>query len=144
MSNGTADLRSGKVSSERRYTPTHEWIQSVGDPFRMRVGITDFAQKEITDVVFVELPKIGKKVPRGAEAAIIESVKAAFSIYAPMGGEIVGINSAIESNPALVNADPYGAGWLFELKVDNASEWSSLLDENGYRAHLSSGSVGGH
>ncbi len=132
------------MSSERRYTPTHEWIQSFGDPSRMRVGITDFAQKEITDVVFVELPKIGKKVPQGAEAAIIESVKAAFSIYAPMGGEVVGVNSAIESNPALVNADPFGAGWLFELKVDNAQEWNSLLDENGYRALLSSGTGGGH
>jgi glycine cleavage system H protein len=110
----------------------------------MRVGITEFAQKEITDVVFVELPKIGKKVPQGAEVAIIESVKAAFSIYAPMGGEVVAVNGSIESNPALVNADPYGAGWLFELRIDNAAEWDSLLDEKGYQALLSSGTAGGH
>ncbi|MDA8151068.1 MAG: glycine cleavage system protein GcvH [Nitrospiraceae bacterium] len=132
------------MSSERRYTPTHEWIQSFGDASRMRVGITEFAQKEITDVVFVELPKIGKKVPQGAEVAIIESVKAAFSIYAPMGGEVVAVNGSIESNPALVNADPYGAGWLFELRIDNAAEWDSLLDEKGYQALLSSGTAGGH
>ena len=132
------------MSSERRYTPTHEWIQSLGEPSLMRIGITDFAQKEITDVVFVELPKIGKKVPQGAEAAIIESVKAAFSIYAPMGGEVVAVNSDIESNPALVNSDPYGAGWIFELRVDDPAQWNSLLDEKGYQALLVSGAGGGH
>ncbi len=132
------------MSAERRYTPTHEWIQPFGDPSRMRVGITDFAQKEITDVVFVELPKPGKQVPQGAEAAIIESVKAAFSIYAPMGGEIVAVNNAIEGNPALVNRDPYGEGWLFEIKVDSSPEWNGLLDEKGYEALLASGTGGGH
>ncbi|EQD24736.1 MAG: Glycine cleavage H-protein [Leptospirillum sp. Group IV 'UBA BS'] len=132
------------MSSERRYTPTHEWIQSFGDPSLMRVGITDFAQKEITDVVFVELPKIGKKIPQGAEVAIIESVKAAFSIYAPMGGEVVKVNSAIESDPALVNADPYGEGWLFEVRVDDPVQWNTLLDEKGYQALLAFGTGGGH
>lgn len=134
------------MSAERRYTPTHEWVQSSGDGSLMKVGITDFAQKEITDVVFVELPKLGKRVPQGAEAAIIESVKAAFSIYAPMGGQIVAVNNAIEGDPALVNRDPYGSGWLFELSVDQPVEWDALLDEAGYRALLDSGLSpgGGH
>jgi glycine cleavage system H protein len=110
----------------------------------MKVGITDFAQKEITDVVFVELPKLGKKVPQGGETAIIESVKAAFSIYAPMGGEIVAVNSAIEGDPALVNRDPYRAGWLFEIKVEVPSEWNGLLDDKGYQTLLASGTGGGH
>jgi len=112
----------------------------------MKVGITDFAQKEITDVVFVELPKIGKKFPQGAEAAIIESVKAAFSIYAPMSGQIVSVNNEIEGDPALVNRDPYGAGWLFEISVDRSEEWKGLLDETGYQALLKSGTIsgGGH
>lgn len=132
------------MSSERRYTPTHEWIQSLGDPTLMRVGITDFAQKEITDVVFVELPKIGKKIVQGAEAAIIESVKAAFSIYAPMSGDVTAVNHEIESNPGLVNADPYGNGWLFEVRVTTPEEWKRLLDDKGYQDVLASGTGGGH
>ncbi len=130
------------MSAERRYTPTHEWIRSTGDASLMRVGITDFAQKEITDVVFVELPKIGKKVVQGAEAAIIESVKAAFSIYAPMGGEVTEVNHAIESDPGLVNRDPYGDGWLFEVRASDLSEWGKLLDEPGYQHQVAAG--GGH
>ncbi len=130
------------MSSERRYTTTHEWISPVGPEGRMRVGITDFAQKEITDVVFVELPKIGKKVEKGGEVAIIESVKAAFSIYAPLGGEVVSVNEKIENNPGLVNDDPYGEGWLFELKVSEPAQLSTLPDEAAYQKLIVSG--GGH
>ncbi|MCL5954276.1 MAG: glycine cleavage system protein GcvH [Nitrospirae bacterium] len=130
------------MSSERRYTTTHEWISPVGPEGRMRVGITDFAQKEITDVVFVELPKIGKKVETGGEVAIIESVKAAFSIYAPLGGEVVSVNEKIENNPGLVNDDPYGEGWLFELKVFDPAQLSTLPDEAAYQKLIVSG--GGH
>ena len=130
------------MSSERRYTATHEWISPVGPEGRMRVGITDFAQKEITDVVFVELPKIGKKVETGGEVAIIESVKAAFSIYAPLGGEVVSVNEKIENNPGLVNDDPYGEGWLFELKVFDPAQLSTLPDEAAYQKLIVSG--GGH
>ena len=108
----------------------------------MKVGITDFAQKEITDVVFVELPKIGKKVEKGGEVAIIESVKAAFSIYAPLGGEVVSVNEKIESNPGLVNEDPYGEGWLFELKVVDPSQLETLPDEAAYQKLIVAG--GGH
>ncbi len=131
------------MSSERRYTPTHEWIEPASSPGAMKVGITDFAQKEITDVVFVELPKIGKKVEKGGEVAIIESVKAAFSIYAPLGGEVVAVNDKIESDPGLVNEDPYGKGWLFELKVADPTLLTELPDEGAYQKLLLSGG-GGH
>lgn len=130
------------MSSERRYTPTHEWIASAGQEGRMKVGITDFAQKEITDVVFVELPKIGKKVEKGGEVAIIESVKAAFSIYAPLGGEVVAVNEKIENAPGLVNEDPYGEGWLFELKVSDPQLFGTLPDEAAYQKLIVTG--GGH
>jgi glycine cleavage system H protein len=124
---------------EKRYTQTHEWIGLNDDGTEGTVGITDFAQKEVTDVVFVELPKIGKKVPRGGETAIIESVKAAFSIYAPMGGEVIAGNQELDSNPALLNQDPLGRGWIFRLKLDNPGEYSSLMDEKAYNAYLSDG-----
>lgn len=134
------------MNGERRYTPTHEWIAPTGDGARMRVGITDFAQSEITDVVFVELPRTGKRVPQGGEAAIIESVKAAFSIYAPMTGAVAAVNGAIEGDPGLVNRDPFGSGWLFEVAAEHPEEWNGLLDEAGYRALLDSGlsQGGGH
>ncbi|MGC8499926.1 MAG: glycine cleavage system protein GcvH [Leptospirillia bacterium] len=131
------------MSSDRRYTPTHEWIEPADSAGCMKVGITDFAQKEITDVVFVELPKIGRKVEKGGEVAIIESVKAAFSIYAPLGGEVVAVNDRIESDPGLVNEDPYGEGWLFEMKVSDPALLKELPDEAAYKKLLVSGG-GGH
>ncbi len=109
------------------------------------VGITDFAQKEVTDVVFVELPKMGKKIPRGGEIAIIESVKAAFSIYAPAGGEVVAVNHSLDGDPGLLNRDPYGHGWICQIRVNDPSELESLMDDKTYEAFLADGGgVPGH
>ena len=94
-----------------RYTKTHEWVRKEGE--KVIVGITDYAQHEISDVVFVELPHVGQKVERGKAISIVESVKAAFDIYAPVSGAISKVNTALESNPALVNKDPYGNGWFY-------------------------------
>ncbi len=124
---------------EKRYTPTHEWVELNQERSEGTVGITDFAQQEVTDVVFVELPKVGKSVPRGGEAAIIESVKAAFSIYAPMGGVIISVNQALDGNPGLLNQDPTGQGWIFRLKVTHPEEFSDLMDEKAYQSYLSEG-----
>jgi glycine cleavage system H protein len=127
------------VSSSRLYTKTHEWIAFDEGRSEGAVGITDFAQKEVTDVVFVELPKIGKKAPRGGEIAIIESVKAAFSIYAPAGGEVVSVNNALDGDPGLLNRDPYGNGWICRMRVENLSELKDLMDEKAYEAFLADG-----
>lgn len=127
------------MSSSRLYTKTHEWISVDEGRSEGTVGITDFAQKEVTDVVFVELPKIGKKAPRGGEVAIIESVKAAFSIYAPAGGEVVAVNNALDGDPGLLNRDPYGNGWICRMRVENLSEIKDLMDEKAYEAFLADG-----
>lgn len=127
------------MSSSRLYTKTHEWIAFDEGRSEGAVGITDFAQKEVTDVVFVELPKIGKKAPRGGEIAIIESVKAAFSIYAPAGGEVVSVNNALDGDPGLLNRDPYGNGWICRMRVENLSELKDLMDEKAYEAFLADG-----
>ncbi len=108
-----------------RYTKTHEWISVQGA--KAKVGVTEYAQKEISDVVFVELPKLGTAVQQAKTAAVVESVKAAFDIYAPVSGKITDANKALESNPGLINQSPYADGWLFELEVSNASELNSLL-----------------
>ena len=96
-----------------RYTKTHEWIRRSGD--QTVVGITDYAQHEISDVVFVELPHVGQKVEQGKGISVVESVKAAFDIYAPVSGTVKAINTTLESDPAIVNQDQYGKGWFFEL-----------------------------
>ena len=108
-----------------RYTKTHEWISVQGA--KAKVGVTEYAQKEISDVVFVELPKMGQAVQQAKTAAVVESVKAAFDIYAPVSGKITDANKALESNPGLINQSPYADGWLFELEVSSAAELSSLL-----------------
>ena len=108
-----------------RYTKTHEWISVQGA--KAKVGVTEYAQKEISDVVFVELPKLGTAVQQAKTAAVVESVKAAFDNYAPVSGKITDANKALESNPGLINQSPYADGWLFELEVSNASELNSLL-----------------
>lgn len=119
-----------------RFTKTHEWIHPQGGT--ARVGITDHAQKEITDVVFVELPKIGRQV-QGAEAcAIVESVKAAFDIYAPIAGEIVSVSGSIGDDPGAVNRSPYGDGWLFELKPSNPKDVEGLMTHDEYQEFLKS------
>ncbi len=126
----------------RRYTKTHEWLVQSESPEAWNVGISDFAQQEVTDVVFVELPKVGRQVPRGGEAAIIESVKAAFSIYSPVGGTILAVNHALDGDPGLLNRDPYGQGWIFRIQPSDLSELDQLMDEHAYEQFLSEG--GGH
>lgn len=107
------------------YTKTHEWIAVQGN--KGKVGVTEYAQKEISDVVFVELPPKGKAVQQAKTAAVVESVKAAFDIYAPMSGKIADANAALESNPGLVNQGPYTDGWLFEIEISDPSEVQNLL-----------------
>ena len=113
-----------------RYTKTHEWISVQGN--KGKVGVTEYAQKEISDVVFVELPKKSQSVQQAKTAAVVESVKAAFDIYAPVSGKISDVNIALESNPSLVNQSPYGEGWLFELEISSPGELNSLLTAQQY------------
>ena len=120
------------VPDTLRYRESHEWINASEDP--SPVGITDHAQEELTDVVFAELPKVGRMVKAGEQVAVIESVKAASDIYAPVAGEIVAVNDALTSNPALINTDPYGNGWMFKIKAVSASGADSLLTPEAYKA----------
>jgi glycine cleavage system H protein len=120
--------------AERRYTKEHEWIVVEGDV--ATVGITDFAQEQLGDVVFVDLPAVGKEVSKGAEAAVVESVKAASEVYAPVAGTVLAVNAALAEEPAKVNADPFGDGWFLRLKVKDARELDGLMDETAYRAFV--------
>ena len=115
-----------------RYTEDHEWVRVEGDV--ATVGITDFAQGQLGDVVFVELPDVGKTVKKGDEIAVVESVKAASEVFAPVSGEVVETNTALEGEPATVNADAAGQGWFFKVKLSDPSELDALLDEAGYKA----------
>ncbi|OAI26577.1 glycine cleavage system protein H [Methylosinus sp. R-45379] len=122
--------------SGERYTKDHDFVR-VEDDVAI-VGITDFAQSQLGDIVFVELPSPGRRVAKGEQLATIESVKAASEIYAPISGEVVAINDRLESSPDLVNKEPLGEGWLLTLRVDDASELEDLMDEDAYRAFLES------
>ena len=119
-----------KVPSELRYAKTHEWVRVAGE--YATVGITDHAQHELTDIVFVELPAKGRKLKAGESCAVVESVKTASDIYSPVSGEITETNDAVVANPALVNTDPYGEGWFFKLKLSNPREAQSLLGGDAY------------
>jgi len=125
-----------------RFAKSHEWIAAQGNAFR--VGISDHAQHEVTDVVFAELPKVGRKVKAGEACCVIESVKAAFDIYAPIAGEIVAVNTAVSKDPALINRGPHEEGWLFELKADTADAVKSLMDYSQYQEYLKTASHAGH
>ncbi len=120
--------------SETRYTDDHEWIRLDGD--EATVGITKFAANQLGDVVFVELPDIGRKVGQGGEIAVVESVKAASEIYAPMGGEVTAANGAVDEDPAKVNSDPEGEGWFFKLRVTDTEEFGKLMTDNQYTEFL--------
>ncbi len=122
---------------ELRYMKSHEWAKKEGK--KITVGISEYAQKEISDVVFVELPKLDKVVEQGKGAAIVESVKAAFDIYAPMSGKVTKVNTPLESCPELVNQDSYGKGWMFELELSNEAEWNNLLTAEAYEQHVKAG-----
>lgn len=113
------------------YTESHEWVRQEGE--NARVGITDHAQAELTDVVYVELPKVGTPVEAQGQIAVVESVKAASDIYAPVKGIVVEVNKALEGNPALINTDPFGEGWIFVLKMDSPDDVKQLKDAAAYR-----------
>lgn len=114
-----------------RYTEDHEWIR-LDDQGVATVGITDYAQQQLGDVVFVELPEVGKAVEKGGEAAVVESVKAASEVYAPLDGEVTAVNEAIADDPSLVNSDPAGEGWFIKIKPKDASALDALMDEDAY------------
>ncbi len=122
------------VPDDLFYTESHEWIRREGE--NARVGITDHAQAELTDVVYVELPKIGAKAEARGALAVVESVKAASDIYAPVKGTVAEVNKALEANPALINTDPFGEGWIFVLKMDSADELKQLKDASAYRKQI--------
>ncbi|RYD31780.1 MAG: glycine cleavage system protein GcvH [Verrucomicrobiaceae bacterium] len=123
------------IPADLRFSTSHEWVRLEGDI--ATVGISDHAQEELTDVVFVELPIIGRAVDGGDPTAVVESVKAASDIYAPVAGEIIEANGEVEADPSLVNTDPYGKGWIFRLKVKNPAEVESMLTPEAYAAHIS-------
>ena len=116
------------------YAETHEWIRREGD--NVRVGITDHAQSELTDVVYVELPKMDRKANAKEPIAVVESVKAASDIYAPLKGTVVEVNKALEADPGLINREPFGEGWIFILKIDNADDLKQLKDPAAYRKQI--------
>jgi glycine cleavage system H protein len=125
MSNVPADLK---------YTKSHEWVRASGDI--ATVGITDHAQHELTDIVFVELPAVGDRVKAGEACAVVESVKTASDIYAPVSGEIVEANRSVADDPALVNSEPYAGGWLFKIKLSHPPELDALLTPAAYARQI--------
>src|ERR1700745_3927473 len=122
------------VPDDLFYTESHEWIKREGD--KIRVGITDHAQSELTDVVYVELPKMDRNVNAKEAVAVVESVKAASDIYAPVKGTVAEENKSLEADPGLINREPYGQGWIFALKIDNADDLKQLKDAAAYKAQI--------
>jgi len=125
---------SSKVPSNLLYTKSHEWVSAADGV--ATVGITDHAQHELTDIVFVELPAPGRKLAAGEACAVVESVKTASDIYAPVAGTIIETNKAVTDNPALVNTDPYGAGWFFKVRLESAAAPAGLLTPDQYSAQI--------
>ena len=115
----------------RKYTEDHEWISLDGDV--ATVGITDHAQEQLGDIVFVELPEVGKQLSKGDEAAVVESVKAASEIYAPLDGEVIEVNEALSDAPGDVNSDAFGSGWFFKMKLSDVAAVEQLMDETAYQ-----------
>ncbi len=122
------------VPNNLKYAKTHEWVRLEGDT--AVVGITDHAQQELTDIVYVELPEVGARVEAGQECAVVESVKAASDIYAPVSGDVVAVNEELSHAPELVNEDPYGKGWMFKIKLSDAGELNDLLGPDDYAHHI--------
>jgi glycine cleavage system H protein len=120
---------------DRKYSKDHEWAKNNGDG-TATIGITDYAQEMLTDIVFVELPEIGKKVAKGAAVAVVESVKSVSDVYSPVSGEVIAINSKLEDDPALINQDAFGEGWIVKMKLDNTADLNSLLDVTAYELLL--------
>ena len=122
------------VPTNLRYAETHEWASVEGDV--CTVGITQFAVEQLTDVVFVELPAVGRQVKAGEACAVVESVKTASDIYSPVSGQIVEVNKAAVDNPALVNTEPYGGGWFYKIQLSNLAELNTLLSPEKYKAQI--------
>ena len=122
------------IPSDLKYLKSHEWLRVSGDTGT--VGITDHAQHELTDIVFVELPAVGRQVKAGEACAVVESVKTASDIYSPVSGEITEVNPAVVDNPALVNTDPHAAGWFYKIKLSNAAELNALLSPEDYKKQI--------
>ena len=122
------------IPDDLLYTDTHEWIKREGD--NIRVGITDHAQSELTDVVYVELPKVDRQANAKEAIAVVESVKAASDIYAPVKGTVVEANKALEADPGLINREPYGQGWIFVLKIGNPDDLKNLKDAAAYKTQI--------
>jgi glycine cleavage system H protein len=120
--------------SEKRYTEDHEWVMVSGG--EATVGISNHAQEQLGDIVFVELPAIGKALAKGKEAAVVESVKAASEIYAPADGEVLAVNEALNDEPGKVNSDPEGDGWFFKMKLSDPAQVAGLMDEAAYKAFV--------
>jgi glycine cleavage system H protein len=125
---------SSNIPADLKYSKSHEWVRVAGDV--ATIGITDHAQHELTDVVFVELPPEGRNVKAAEPCAVVESVKTASDIYAPVSGEVVKINKSVVDQPALVNSDPYGAGWFCQIKLANPAELNALLGPDQYKAQI--------
>ena len=125
---------SSNVPGDLKYAKSHEWVRVAGDV--ATVGITDHAQHELTDVVFVELPEVGRKLKAGESCAVVESVKTASDIYAPVSGEVTAVNKAVVDEPALVNSDPYGKGWFFEVRLAQREELNKLLGAADYTSQI--------
>ena len=117
-----------------KYTRDHEWVRVEGDV--AVIGITDYAQTQLGDVVYVELPELGRRVAQGKEAAVVESVKAASEVYAPISGEVIAVNDALSGEPGKVNADPMGDGWFLKLRIADAKQLDALMDEAAYNAFV--------
>ncbi|MEQ1440427.1 glycine cleavage system protein GcvH [Fontimonas sp. SYSU GA230001] len=124
-----------KVPADLKYVSSHEWLRVEADG-TVTIGITDHAQQALGDLVFVEVPAVGRKVAANEACAVVESVKAASDVYAPIAGEVVAANDALGGNPEILNSDPYGAGWMWKLKPANAADIGKLLDAAGYEAYL--------
>ena len=122
------------VPAELKFAKTHEWVRLDGQI--ATVGITDHAQRELTDVVFVELPAVDREVKAGEACAVVESVKTASDIYSPLSGKTVEVNKAVADNPALVNTEPYAGGWIFKIKLNDPAELDNLLSPESYRAQI--------
>ena len=122
------------IPSDLKYAKSHEWVRVSGGT--ATVGITDHAQHELTDVVFVELPAVGRQVKAGEACAVVESVKTASDIYSPVSGQIVEVNKAVVDNPAWVNTEPYGGGWFYKIQLSNLAELNTLLSPEKYKAQI--------
>ena len=123
------------IPSHLKYTESHEWV-GADDQGNARIGISDHAQEALGDLVYVELPAVGDEISLGDPCAVVESVKAASDIYAPVSGKVVAINEDLETDPALINADPYGDGWLFELELIDSEELDGMKDAEAYKELL--------